>query len=437
MVLVGMNTFAQKKTWSLLFPDLDGEQIMPIMDPNGENLYLSVVFNDDNNIVNRQDIWSSNEQSNFKTIVHDTTYNNADHNAIIGFTNDKIYLLNLYDGNYRQGVSYTQKTEAGWSEPSPVIFDDIYTQEVPYGFYVHPNDEVMFLSLKTKTTRGKGDLYISHKKENGEWTKPRNLGNKINTKGDEISPFLSLDMKWLYFASDGQAGAISMDIFRVSTEDLTFKNLGEVEPLAELNSDKFDAYYYEKGDKCFYSTNRNSNYSKIVASIPEVDLEPLVEEDTEEYDKKTNFTDDELKTSQEQLDALGNKDLADMDESEADDLLKNLNTIAPTQYIYFDVNTSNIRFDSREVLDVVITVLNKYTSLKVDLSGHSDAIGGYKYNERLSLGRAQSAANFLIKKEIQSNRIKVSAAGSSKPIATNVDEAGRALNRRAQFEFYY
>ena len=50
---------------------------------------------------------------------------------------------------------------------------------------------------------GKGDLYISFKDANGQWTKSKTMGNTINTKGYEFCPFVTADGKYLFFSRDG------------------------------------------------------------------------------------------------------------------------------------------------------------------------------------------------------------------------------------------
>ena len=57
------------------------------------------------------------------------------------------------------------------------------------------------------------DLFSSTKDENGRWTKPKNLGPIVNTKGQEKTPFLHTDSKTLYFASNGHPGVGGYDIY--------------------------------------------------------------------------------------------------------------------------------------------------------------------------------------------------------------------------------
>jgi hypothetical protein len=63
---------------------------------------------------------------------------------------------------------------------------------------IAPDESYLIFGAGRADGYGQSDLYISFKK-NGEWTEPKNLGNKINTKANEFGPFLSPDNKYLFF----------------------------------------------------------------------------------------------------------------------------------------------------------------------------------------------------------------------------------------------
>ena len=71
--------------------------------------------------------------------------------------------------------------------------------------------------------------------------------------------------------------------------------------------------------------------------------------------------------------------------------------------------------------------------VRVVITGHTDNIGGQKFNQALSLKRAQTVKNWLVKKGIASNRMRTVGRGMNEPVATNETEAGRAENRRIEF----
>jgi OOP family OmpA-OmpF porin len=69
----------------------------------------------------------------------------------------------------------------------------------------------------------------------------------------------------------------------------------------------------------------------------------------------------------------------------------------------------------------------------VVITGHTDNVGSQKYNQALSLKRAQSVKNWLVEKGIASNRMRTVGRGLKEPVASNETDAGRAENRRIEF----
>ena len=79
-------------------------------------------------------------------------------------------------------------------------------------------------------------------------------------------------------------------------------------------------------------------------------------------------------------------------------------------------------------------VLNKYDNSTVMVSGHTDSTGSADYNLALSKSRAQSVAAYLQGQGVKASRFEVLGMGSSNPIASNADAAGRAQNRRVEIK---
>ena len=84
-------------------------------------------------------------------------------------------------------------------------------------------------------------------------------------------------------------------------------------------------------------------------------------------------------------------------------------------------------------LDKLLQILNENPSLKVEISGHTDNIGKAEDNNKLSTNRAKSVVDYLVNKGIIINRLSYKGYGSTKPIAENTTEKGRAQNRRTEF----
>lgn len=99
---------------------------------------------------------------------------------------------------------------------------------------------------------GGTDIYFSKRSDNG-WTTPQNMGEAVNTKGDEMFPFLS-DDGTLYFSSDWLPGYGGFDIFYTNREDEHWakpKNIGQ-----PVNSPRDDMGFIMENGSGFFSSNR-------------------------------------------------------------------------------------------------------------------------------------------------------------------------------------
>jgi len=101
---------------------------------------------------------------------------------------------------------------------------------------------------------------------------------------------------------------------------------------------------------------------------------------------------------------------------------------------YFDMNKTNISPTSAKALDRNGMILRENPQIRVEIGGHTDSGGSEKANRRISEKRAQSAKKYLMDKfGIADNRLIVKGYGSSRPIADNKTQEGRAKNRRVEF----
>lgn len=102
--------------------------------------------------------------------------------------------------------------------------------------------------------------------------------------------------------------------------------------------------------------------------------------------------------------------------------------------IFFEFDKSTILQQSYFELMRLISLLNTYPNMKIEIGGHTDAQGSDSYNQRLSENRAKSVSDYLISKGVSEKRLQYKGYGKSKPIDTNETEEGRAKNRRVEFK---
>ena len=104
--------------------------------------------------------------------------------------------------------------------------------------------------------------------------------------------------------------------------------------------------------------------------------------------------------------------------------------------VYFDVDKAVIRANDALILDAVYDLLKEYPVVGLKVMGHTDSDASEAYNMKLSERRANAAADYLVAKGINRERLKVEFYGESKPVANNATADGKLLNRRVNLDLY-
>lgn len=252
------------------------------------------------------------------------------------------------------------------------------------------------------------DLFVSYKDDNGNWSKAERLNSKINTNGNERSPFIHYDGKTLYFSSDSHPGMGGYDLF-MSRRDANGEwskpvNLGY--PLNSLN-DEMNLVVSNDAVKAFISSHRLDGSGGF--DIYEFEL-----------DDKFRPEEIEIKTiSEEDYYVAAMKKGADV-------TLRN---------IYFEFDSAELTAESFDGINEVCGFLLEYPDLKIEIVGHTDDMGDESYNQRLSERRAESVAKALIDRGVSAERIKTKGCGSTQPLLPNNFDELRDFNRRVSMGF--
>ena len=327
--------------------------------------------------------------------------------------------------------------------------------------------------------RGGKDIWVSYKNANGVWMEAKNIGDKINTSKDDISPFLHWDNQTLYFASKGFIGMGGFDVFvsrlNESGDWGEATNIGyPINSPSDENSlivakDGRTAYFASS----FFNEDRNDldlytfDLPQESRSLEVAYMQGLI------TDSKTNNpikADIELvnfksgksyKSSESDLD--GNYMLClpfDAEyaltvnkkkylfyseniklEHEGSILVKNFK-LQPLEVgeqvrldnIFFELNSSNLKDESLVELNKIIKFMASNPFLVIEIGGHTDNSGSKAYNLNLSDDRARSVKDALVQRGIPSDRIQTKGYGMSVPLNTNSSEQERALNRRTELK---
>jgi cytochrome c oxidase subunit II len=102
-------------------------------------------------------------------------------------------------------------------------------------------------------------------------------------------------------------------------------------------------------------------------------------------------------------------------------------------YINFETGSAKLTANSKYELDNLVTALNAYPSMSIEVAGHTDNVGEPAANQTLSAQRASAVAQYLMDRGVAAGRLKPRGYGDSKPLVANDSDDNRAKNRRTEF----
>lgn len=460
------------------------KQLNPVVAPDGRKFYYTVQPSDDA----KQKIYEADMDFTGNVLraakLGEPLNNENFNNSLLSVTPDgqMVLVLNVYnqDGTGAVGISTSRKTLYGWSFPEKVNMDEFENLNDYGEYYLSPNGQIMLMTIQMKDTYGSKDLYVSFKKKDGSgWTKPKNLGPKLNTADSEVSPFMAADGKTLYFSSGGHPGFGSKDMFVTKRLDDTWTNWTKpVNMGPPINGPTFDAYYTvtASGDYAYYSKEQNGKSNIYRIKLTE-DARPesvwMIRGTVR--DKKTllplateivyeNLTTGEImgraysdpETGQYQIvlpkglqygyhaEKDGYYALSESIEIEEKAVYKELEQDLYMQPVAIDepIRMNNVFFfrsqanlipTSYPELRTVLKMLNDNPRMVIKIEGHTDSYGNKEANLDLSKRRAQAIKDYLVENGIVSDRISTEGYGGDIPIADNDDPIERPKNRRVEF----
>jgi outer membrane protein OmpA-like peptidoglycan-associated protein len=412
----------------------DAEEIMPLLWPNDSVLSFVRAFSDDNTggIKSGHDIWLANKDNssfNIPAIFSPTDTKNND--AIVGISKDgnRVYLLNDESNKeVESGLSMIHKEGNSWSEKELIDIPKLTFNGDFYGMYMHPDENLLLLSMNGEGSYGMNDLYIIEKNKSGAWGELIHLDSNVNSDGNDISPFITDDKRVLLFSSDGFGGVGGNDILAIKRLDTTWNAWSDIQNLGpEVNTSEFEAYPQIKNKKLYFSSVRDSGFADIYsADIINRMILPI-----EEY---LEMKDTLLFTFNVEEGVLSNA-TEDNLEVGAIPVLAMVNTDSRIDMILFDFDKANLKPSFTRFLNDLGAILQENPTIELDIRGHTDAVGSSKYNYTLGENRALSVADYLIAIGIEPQRLHVSSYGRDYPIASNESELGRAKNRRVEIRF--
>ena len=381
-------------------------------------------------------------------------------------TKYKISVLNLYKSINQEGQ---------WSEAEALSLNgDSYSVKNPS---VSADGKTLYFASDKTGGYGNFDIYSAPIDENGSVGDATNLGQKLNTEGQEMFPFISAN-NTLYFSSNGHLGLGGLDVFFAKIVD------GKVGPIRNVgipvngNADDFAFSINEETEEGFVSSNREGGvgsddiYSiKKIQPICDVLVSVTVKDsktglilvgaavsiqdaDGNIFGTKTSNTEGvveyiiecniDTKLVGSKIDYESGFTLVagtSEEEVSTDLILTPIDEIILADKvilnpIYFDFDKSNINAQAAFELDKLVQLMNKYKSIVLSAESHTDSRGSASYNLSLSERRAMTTAQYVISKGIDASRITGEGKGETMP---SVECGGRCteeehqLNRRSEF----
>ena len=101
---------------------------------------------------------------------------------------------------------------------------------------------------------------------------------------------------------------------------------------------------------------------------------------------------------------------------------------------FFDFDKAVLKPEGRAKLDDLVDKLQLVDVESIIAVGHTDSVGSDRYNQRLSVRRAEAVKKYLVSKGIPADRVYIEGKGETQPVATNKTAEGRAQNRRVEIE---
>ena len=444
--------------FSPVFADTDGSSVIITSNKdNSKKQKISVITGQFN-----FDLFSfkQNRDGKWEKAVFMKEFNTSDDDGVASLTADgrEIYFTRCWGqaGATRGGeIMKSVRSGGQWSEPTNVVLfkDSSITAAHPA---ISSDGKFLYFVSDDKKGFGGKDIYIS---ENlGEsWGVPENLGSVINTTGNEMFPYIAADGT-LYFASDGHQGFGGLDIFSATKDSVGNWVVQNMLPPINSSSDDFGITFQGTEKKGYFSSNRSGG-RKHLDKIYYFELPELV------YTIEGKITDENGEILSDAIVKLIGNDGSIVKQRVKKDgtfrikLAKDVNYVmlasnrgylnssekvttfneknsknyqknfrlpsiskpVKMDNIFYEFGKSTLTDESKAGLDDLVKMLNDNPNITIEISAHTDMVGSDVSNNKLSLDRAQSVVDYLIKAGIAKDRLTSKGYGKTKPV--EVDKA--------------
>ncbi|KAA1243919.1 PD40 domain-containing protein [Aquimarina sp. RZ0] len=191
----------------------------PFLSPDEYRLYyISNLQHKKNGNRKGHDIWYSEKKPDgwSEPINAGSAINSDGDEYYMSFTNEgtMYFSSNNLSGNNNDNFDiYASRSVNGKFQKPEKLSGAINTKSYEADVFVAPDESYIIFCARREEGLGRGDLYISFKREDGSWTKSRNMGVPINSKGHELCPFVTKDGKYFFYTSNQDIYWVDAKIF--------------------------------------------------------------------------------------------------------------------------------------------------------------------------------------------------------------------------------
>lgn len=332
------------------------------------------------------------------------------------------------EGNPTTDIFQSERNADGsWSQAKP-LGKPINTAGNDKSPFLHVDSKTLYYASNGRMGAGGYDIYYSRQNADGSWSDPKNLGYPINSSQDEHGLIVSTDGARAYFASSNIQSAQGLDIFnfKVPQKAKPEKVLiikGDVrDDTGKIVEDaKIELKYTKsKEAKEVDVDKQDGSYAAVINLRKNDDVVVSVKSESVDLGFNTRlFTIEDTAMAVQEI----NMEVSEVEEGKA----YKMNDIR------FATNSSDIDESSKQVLDEFADYLKEHPSFHIEIGGHTDNVGDPEKNLVLSTDRAFEVFGYMQEQGVSAERMTFKGYGQTKPVAPNDTPENRAKNRRTEF----
>ncbi len=346
-------------------------------------------------------------------------------------------------------VMYARKSGDTWGKPDalPLIGDSLVAAHPA----IAPDELTLYFVTDVPGGIGGKDIYkVERESKDGDWGEPENMGEQINTVGDELFPYVHPDGT-LYFSSTGHVGMGGLDIFKATLDENDNWKVENMRYPINSHADDFGITFKSDVEAGFFTSSRGGRsnddiYSFLLpplkfnitgevrdeetneiipdATVKSISSDGVTLETTTQDDGSFKFM---LKPATDYVFIASAENYLNGKERETTKGLDKSRDFTTTIYlasiekpielpnIFYDFAKWDLRPESMVSLDKLVETLNDNPNITIELMSHTDSRGSAQANIELSQKRAQSVVDYLIEKGIKADRLTAKGYGESQP----------------------